>query len=321
MDQPLLTVSQLGKTFRRDKDQTVLQAVRDVSFTLQPGEILGIVGESGCGKSTLARCVIRLETPTQGSVVFQGQELTGKSERAMAPIRPKMQMVFQNPYSSFNPKLTIGHALRSVARFHRIEPGAFQTRLEELLATTGLEREWMDRRPIELSGGQLQRFAIVRALLTGPDLLIADEAVSALDVSVQAQILNLLSDLREKLGLAILFISHDLSVVRHLCDRVLVMYLGSVMELGQREAVLERAAHPYTQALIAARPRLHPDSTARQQLLQGDAETLREAGESCPFAPRCSRAQQRCRQAWPPLYEIEAQHQAACYFSEPKRSE
>ena len=310
-ENPLISVSDLSKTYTKQRLSKPIYAVRDISFSMSAGEILGIVGESGCGKSTLARCMIRLITPTGGTVTFDGKDLTKMTDRQLMEVRPRIQMVFQNPYSSFNPKLTIGKSLRAVATFYQMKRESYMKTLRELLETTGLEEEWLNRRPGELSGGQLQRFAIVRALLTRPDLLIADEAVSALDVSVQAQILNLLSDLREKFGLAILFISHDLSVVRHICDRVLVMYLGKMMELGTAHTVMEQPAHPYTRALIAASPRLRPDLPGAQVLIQGDVgEEVPEGG--CPFSPRCREAMAQCQKEMPTPVELTKDHWVAC---------
>lgn len=315
MSKALLTVENLTRTFVNKKTRVKVEAVDNVSFSVLPGEILGVVGESGCGKSTLARCVTRLMAPTQGRIVFRGQDITALSQRELRPVRPHMQMVFQNPYSSFNPKHTMEKSLWEVGKFRGMGREEFSGRLQELLRDTGLEPEWLKRQPKELSGGQLQRFAILRALLTRPEFLVADEPVSALDVSVQAQILNLLLDLREKLGLTILFISHDLNVVRHVCDRVMVMYLGAVMELGDREAVLESPAHPYTQALLSAKPRESPQEPHAQVLLKGDVPSALRVPPGCRFCPRCPRAEEAvCAGSRPLLEEIAPGHFAACRF-------
>ena len=251
MSEILLTVTDLQKSYRDTEKE--LAAVRGVSFRLQDGEILGIVGESGCGKSTLARCIVRLLRPDAGQILWQGRDISQLPERELRPLRSDIQMVFQNPYASFNPRFTIETALQRAGRQFGLSGAAYEARRSELMAHCGLEEELLYRRPEQLSGGQLQRFALVRALLPNPRLLIADEAVSALDVAVQEPILALFRSLRDRYGIAVLFISHDLTVVRSLCQRLLVMYRGQIAEEGLTEEIFNRPQHPYTKELLAAR--------------------------------------------------------------------
>jgi len=294
-----------------------VHAVTDVSLTLAAGETLGIVGESGSGKSTLGRCILRLIEPTRGSVRFMGQELTQLSRDVMRSTRRQLQIVFQDPYSSLNPRMTVQATVGEALRVHRLtQRGAEEEqRVAQLLDQVGLRREYMRRYPHELSGGQRQRVGIARALAVQPKLLICDEPVSALDVSVQAQIVNLLKDLSEALGLSYLLIAHDLSVVRLMAQRVAVMYLGRIVEVGDVSAVYTQPRHPYTRALLSAVPELGTRQKRRLVLL-GDPPSPLAPPSGCPFHPRCAEAQAgRCDQELPALREVAPGHWAACHFA------
>lgn len=294
-----------------------VQAVDHVSFSLEERETLGIVGESGCGKSTLARCIMKLTPLSGGELFFRGREVSGLSQREFRALRPKIQMVFQNPYSSFNPKLTLGRSMKTVGRAVGLAQEEYEKRLARLLELTGLAEEMLARHPGQLSGGQLQRFALLRALLPEPELLVADEPVSALDVSVQAQILGLLLDLRERLALTMLFISHDLSVVRYVCGRVMVMYLGTVVETAETEELFSHPLHPYTQALISAAPREYPEQEKERILLGGEIPSAMEMPAGCRFHPRCPHCIAGvCDRASPAWREYGKGHFAACHLLE-----
>jgi oligopeptide/dipeptide ABC transporter ATP-binding protein len=295
-----------------------LWAVNGVSFALRSNEILGIVGESGCGKSTLGRLALRLIEPTGGRVFFQGRDITAQSRRGLEPVRRAMQMVFQNPFASFNPKLRIEDSLMEVCRHYGMSRQAGRERIAAILADTGLQGDLLSRRPRELSGGQLQRLAITRSLLSNPALIVADEPLSALDVSIQAQLLNLLESLRETRSLSMLFISHDMTVVEYLCNRVAVMYLGRIVELAEGEALFRNALHPYTRSLIAAVPRMERREQSEKAALKGEISHSAEPMAGCPFAPRCPEASDprwapRCLAEAPPLVEAEAGHWVSCH--------
>ena len=282
--------------------QARVQAVEDVSFTLHRGETLGLVGESGCGKSTLGRTIMMLEEPTAGHVRFEGIDLSQASRREQFVMRRDMQMIFQDPYSSLNPRMTIGEIVREPLTIHRI--GAKAEREEKtslLLEQVGLQREMMERYPHEFSGGQRQRAGIARALALEPKIIIADEPVSALDVSVQAQVINLMVELQKSLGLTYIFISHDLSVVEYISDRIAIMYLGRIVEIGRKESLFNKPAHPYTRALLESIP--IPDPRGRREYLPVKGETPSPVNPpaGCPFHPRCPFAIPECRQAVPPL--------------------
>jgi oligopeptide/dipeptide ABC transporter ATP-binding protein len=300
-----------GGLFRRG--QPVL-AVRGVDLDVARGEAIGVVGESGCGKSTLGRLLLRLMPPTEGRVFFEGADLAGVTPTALRGLRRRMQMVFQDPYGSLDPRRTVGAQIADGLLIHGLAGGAGAAQqVAELLRQVGLDPDHARRLPHEFSGGQRQRIAIARALATRPDFIVADEPVSALDVSIQAQIVNLLADLRAGLGLSLVFISHDLHVVRHLCDRVVVMYLGRVVETGPAEAVFRAPAHPYTRALLAATPSLHRRAPAAP--LGGEVPSLAQPPTGCVFRTRCPEARPRCAGAMPPLEAApgEAQRRLACW--------
>ena len=291
-----------------------VHAVNGVSFEVQRGEILGVVGESGCGKSTLGKCVLRLHEPTSGDVLYDGESILDHSHNEMMEVRRKMQIIFQDPYSSLNPRLTVRAMLKEVLSFHRLHTGAdMDARITDLITKVGLRPDAADKFPHEFSGGQRQRIGIARALALEPEFIVADEPVSALDVSIQAQVLNLLMDLKEELGLTLLFVSHDLKVIEHFCDRVVVMYLGYVMEEIPCDDLHDGALHPYTRALLGANPINDPDERRPLTILQGDVPSPYDPPKGCPFAGRCSKVTDRCRQEMPPLEERAEGHRVACF--------
>jgi len=294
-----------------------VKALDGVTLTVQRGETLGIVGESGCGKSTLARVIMRLLDPTSGTVRFDGKDLTALSEREMRPYRRELQMIFQDPYASLNSRKRVGAIVGEPLEVHRIGTDAERRRrVQDLLEVVGLNPEHYNRFPHEFSGGQRQRIGIARALAVNPKLIVADEPVSALDVSVQAQILNLLKDLQAEFGLTYVFIAHDLSVVRHISDRVVVMYLGKLAELARARDLYARPRHPYTGALLSAVPIANP-RLGRQRsafVLGGDVPNPINPPSGCRFHPRCPRAQEDCAANDPPLVHHGAGHEAACFF-------
>jgi oligopeptide/dipeptide ABC transporter ATP-binding protein len=321
---PLLSVEGLVRDFPVRADGwggrgsgRVLRAVDDVTFHISEGETLGLVGESGCGKTTVGRLILRLLPVTRGRIVFDGQDVTAVPERRLRAFRRAVQVVFQDPYSSLNPRLTVrdivGEPLRNFGATRR----AAAARVLELLDTVGLSPDYVTRYPHAFSGGQRQRIGIARALALGPRLLVCDEAVSSLDVSVQAQVLNLLADLQRQLGLALLFISHNLAVVRHVSHRVAVMYLGQLVEVAPEPIVFEHPRHPYTRALLAAVPEADPDA-APPAVLPGEIPSLLEPPAGCRFQTRCPRAEPRCRAAEPPLVEEQPGQWVRCYFPEPE---
>ncbi|WP_062014806.1 ABC transporter ATP-binding protein [Aureimonas sp. AU4] len=321
---PILDVRNLSTRFTLrgkglfSKTQT-LKAVNDVSFSVREGETLGVVGESGCGKSTLGRSILRLVEPTEGKVVWQGRELTELSAADMRRARRDLSIIFQDPIASLDPRMTVGDIIAEPLRV--AEPNLSRTerraRVEKVMAEVGLVREMINRYPHEFSGGQAQRIGIARAIVTEPKLIVCDEPVSALDVSIQAQIVNLLRDLRERRGLTLIFISHDLSVVRLVSDRILVLYLGRVVETGPRAAVFERPAHPYSRALLSAAPIPDPAiaRTRKRTVLQGDPPSPVNPPSGCAFRTRCPIAEEICATDPPQLRAVEAAHEAACHFA------
>lgn len=308
----ILEVKSLSKSFRRNSKQAV-QAVENVSFSIYRGEFFGVVGESGCGKSTLGRIILRLIEPSEGQIFFNGEEITVSSPKRLSRLRPSMQMIFQNPFASFDPKMSLGSSLREAALFHGLSRKAARSRILELLGLINLSDDVLSRLPREISGGQLQRLAIARALITNPPFIIADEPVSALDVSVQAQLLNLLYELKERLGLTVIFISHDIQVVEYLCNRTAVMYMGSIVEIAGAKELFERPFHPYTQALIAAAPRLETGG-GKRELLGGDPPSPFDHNPGCRFSPRCPRRGEACLKTQPVLTEGGDGHSVACHF-------
>jgi peptide/nickel transport system ATP-binding protein len=316
---PTLQVHDLVKHFpvRGSGGRIVVQAVSGVSFDLHRGRTLGLVGESGSGKSTVGRCVLRLLEPTAGQVLFEGIDLTTLSNHELRRARKRMQIVFQDPYASLDPRMTVASIISEPLRIHRV-PGDREQRVRDLFALVGLNPEHGNRYPHEFSGGQRQRVGIARAIALEPSMLVLDEPVSALDVSIQAGVVNLLEDLQDRLALAYLFIAHDLSVVRHICDEIAVMYLGKIAEFGPAEAVYEHPQHPYTQALLSAVPVPEPavERARTRIMLEGDIPSPVQPPSGCRFRTRCWKAQEKCAQEEPELIDRGAGHPVACHFAE-----
>lgn len=324
MTNTILEVNHLSKYFEAPRSffdalrripAQKLVAVDQVSIHVDSHETLGLVGESGCGKSTLARCILRLYEPSEGTILFEGKDITKAPPAEMRAIRRRMQIVFQDPYSSLNPRMTVGQTLTEVLRFHKMcSRDEEKESVKNLLRLVGLNEEAADKFPKAFSGGQRQRIALARSLAVEPTLLVADEPVSALDVSIQAQILNLLCDLREELGLTMLFIAHELSVVRHISSRVAVMYLGQVVETGTTQEVFDQYQHPYTEGLLSALPNPEPIRRKRKPALEGDIPSPLDLPSGCRFHPRCPIAKDICRKMAPPLREITPTHQILCHL-------
>jgi oligopeptide/dipeptide ABC transporter ATP-binding protein len=293
-----------------------VKAVDDVSFKIKKNETLGLVGESGCGKTTVGRCILRVYRPTAGQVVFDGQDIAEWPERKVRPLRPKMQLIFQDPYGSLDPRQSAGSIVGEPLRIHHLVRNSteYQERVKELFRLAQLDPNMTDRVPHEFSGGQRQRIGIARALASEPEIIVCDEPISALDVSIQAQIMNLLGELKERLGLTYLFIAHDLSVVRHISDRVAVMYLGHIVEITGWEELYENPLHPYTKALLSAVPIPDPfvEEHRERIILKGDVPSPINPPSGCCFHPRCARAIKDCSEVVPSLREIEPGHEVAC---------
>jgi peptide/nickel transport system ATP-binding protein len=327
---PLIACENLTKRFPITKgiifqrEVARVHAVEDVSFSVQPGETVGLVGESGCGKSTTARLLTRLLQPTSGKVFFDGQDITNLKLRELRPLRREMQMIFQDPYASLNPRQTIGQIIGAPYRVHKTK-GNTKQKVQELMDRVGLNPEHYNRYPHEFSGGQRQRIGVARALALRPKLIVCDEPVSALDVSIQAQILNLLEDLQEEFKLTYIFISHDLGVVRHISDRIAVMYLGHIVEMASAEELYADPKHPYTAALLSAVPKGHAAADlSKRTTLEGDVPSPIDPPSGCPFHPRCPKAREvagrsgevpeNCRNDMPPLGEVDRKHLTACWY-------
>jgi oligopeptide transport system ATP-binding protein len=318
---PLLEVTDLVKHFPVRKgllrrQVASVHALDGVSLTIHEGETIGLVGESGCGKTTLGRCIVRLLEPTAGDIVFEGRSIARLDERRLRPVRRQMQIVFQDPYASLNPRKRVGKIVAAPMRIHSVgSRRQRRARARELLEVVGLSPEHYNRYPHEFSGGQRQRIGVARALALRPKLIVADEPVSALDVSIQAQIVNLLDELQDDFGLTYVFIAHDLGVVRHVSDRIAVMYLGKIVELSPAEELYEKPIHPYTEALISAIPIPDPDLSAEREriVLQGDVPSPIEPPAGCRFHPRCRYATDVCKQVEPPLVDHGGGHFAACH--------
>jgi len=310
----LLALSRLTKHFGP------VRAVEEISLEVEQGETLGLVGESGCGKSTLGRTVLRLYEPTSGTITFDGKDLTTLSQRALRPMRRNLQMIFQDPYASLNPRMSVGAAIAEPLEIHDLVPTKQEraARVQELLAKVGLRADAAQRYPHEFSGGQRQRIGIARALACKPKFIVCDEPISALDVSIQAQIVNLLEDLQTAEGLTYLFISHDLKIVQHICDRVAVMYLGRIVELADAKTLYRTPKHPYTQALLSAVPRIDPKSRKDRIILQGDVPSPLAPPPGCPFHPRCpvKDKPQACFKELPKLRVLSNGAQAACHVAD-----
>ncbi|CUV01645.1 Oligopeptide transport ATP-binding protein OppF (TC 3.A.1.5.1) [hydrothermal vent metagenome] len=309
----------VGSGFLSRKPVGYVKAVDDVSFTVQRGETLGLVGESGCGKTTTGRSILQLYKPTAGQVIFDGQDLTSMNTKAMRGMRREMQVIFQDPYSSLNPRMTAGNIIGEPLIVHGLVANKteYRDKVADLLTNVGLNPYMADRFPHEFSGGQRQRIGVARALSVSPKFIVADEPVSALDVSIQAQIINLLEDLQEQFNLTYLFIAHDLSVVRHISDRVGVMYLGHMVEMAERNEIYRNPIHPYTKALLSAVPIPDPvlDAQRERVLLTGEVPSPLNPPSGCVFHPRCPVANDTCSQILPELREVETNHYSACILS------
>jgi len=316
---PIIEGRNLAKRFGGKKglfqSSPTVYAVNDVSIAVWPGETFAIVGESGCGKSTLARLLLRLIEPSDGKVLYQGKDITGLPASEMRSLRSEMQIIFQDPFASLNPRMTVGSIIAEPIRLHGLAKGkAVDDRVAELLRIVGLRPEYADRYPHEFSGGQRQRIGVARALAGQPKLIIGDEPVSALDVSIQAQVINLLEDLKEQFGLTLIIVAHDLAVIRHMSDRVAVMYLGEVVELSPVDPLYEKPLHPYTQTLLDAIPVPVPGGREKRSLARGDVPSPTNPPPGCRFHTRCPFALQKCREVHPPLEDVGDGRFVACHL-------
>lgn len=318
MSNEILQINKLSKNYRLSgsfgrASKDFVHAVEDVSLEIIEGETLGIVGESGCGKSTLGRMIVRLEEPTNGSIIFEGRDLAKESNRALRSIRKRLQMIFQDPYASLNPRRQIGKIVEEPLRIHGVKKAERRAIALDLLNKVGLDENSYEKYPHEFSGGQRQRVVIARALALKPRLVVADEPVSALDVSIQAQVLNLFKDIQKELGLTYIFIAHDLGVVRHVSDRIAVMYLGKIVELASADDLYAHPSHPYTQALLSANPRMDANDKSERIILKGDIPNPINRPAGCAFNPRCPKVQDICRTQTPELIQV-AGRKVSCHF-------
>ena len=320
MAKPLIEVRNLKMYFPvgstlLSSHRKILKAVDDVSFDLYPGETFGLVGESGCGKTTVGRTLVRLYKPTAGQIIFDGTDIARMDEHTVLPYRKKMQMIFQDPYASLNPRMTVSSIIGEPMRLQGVKQEEISARVSELIEQVGLKKDHLNRYPHEFSGGQRQRIGIARALAMHPEFIVCDEPISALDVSIQAQVINMLEELQEQMGITYLFVSHDLSMVRHISHRVGVMYLGQMVELATVEELYSNMQHPYKQALMSAVPLADPDLAAqsRRIVLQGDVPQPIDPPSGCPFRTRCRYAEKRCAETRPELRDIGNGHLLACH--------
>lgn len=314
-EQPYISLQGVSKNFKVTGG--LLKAVNSVSFDIAKGETVGLVGESGCGKSTLGRVVMGVYQASEGKILIEGKELHVKSGKDRFEYAKKAQMIFQDPYASLNPRMTVGNIISEGMEIHKMyDAKKREERVGELLETVGLSKDHANRFPHEFSGGQRQRIGIARALAIEPEFLVCDEPISALDVSIQSQIINLLIDLQKKLGLTYLFIAHDLDIVRYISDRIAVMYLGNLMEIGESDEVYNNALHPYSQALLSAVPIPDPDLEKQKKriILEGDVPSPIDVPKGCPFAGRCRYCKDKCREDRPELIEVKPGHKVACHY-------
>ena len=327
MAENILEVRNLCKYFDITRgafsSKQVLKAVDNVSFDVKKGETFGLVGESGCGKTTLGRTIVHLYKPTSGTIKFRGEDITAaKSEKEFMKYRRHLQMIFQDPYASLDPRMTVGEIIAEPMKIHKLySPAEQKERVAQLLKTVGLNPDHVSRFPHEFSGGQRQRIGIARALAIEPEFIVCDEPISALDVSIQSQVINLLHDLQEKLGLTYLFIAHDLNIVKYISDRIAVMYLGNVVELASSDELYKNTLHPYSQALLSAVPIPDPSAEAQKHriIISGDVPSPINTPKGCNFAGRCPKACDQCKESKPPLQEITPGHYVACHLVQPEK--